>query len=127
TSAPYTHEQNGVAERLNRTLQNLTRAMLTSAGLSDQFWAEGIQTAMHIRNHTISHALDLYDVVPLELWTKEKPDISHFHIFGCTVYVLNKSENLAKFAPRADKCIFVGYDTTSKAYRLWCDKRRRII
>lgn len=105
-SAPHTPQQNGVAERLNRTLQDMARAMLLFAGLSKTFWAEAIATAVHLKNRC-SHAA-LKQRTPEEMFSGTKPDLSHCRVFGCRAYVLNE-DHVAKFDPRSKVCIFVGY------------------
>src|SRR5579862_5767371 len=49
-TTPYTPEQNGVSERLNRTLVTLARAMLINARLPYKFWGEAVKTACYLRN-----------------------------------------------------------------------------
>src|SRR3954469_16406153 len=125
TTAPYTPQQNGVAERFNRTVIEMSRTMLHTAKLSYDFWAEAVNTATYIRNRCISKALD-NNITPEELWSGNKPNIRHLRIFGSTAYVLIK-DHQHKFHPKAKKCLFLGYESNSKAYRLWCQDENRII
>ena len=77
---PYTPQQNGVAERKNRTLKEMANCMIQSKGLSLQYWAEAINCANYIVNHTPTKALK--NITPKEAWTKIKLDVSHFRVFG---------------------------------------------
>ena len=76
-TAPYTPQQNGVAERFNRTVIEMARTMLHGANLPYSFWAEAINTATYIRNRCISKALGTSKITPEEIWTGDKPKIDH--------------------------------------------------
>ncbi|EZA50979.1 Copia protein [Ooceraea biroi] len=122
---PHTPEQNGVAERKNRTLVETARCLLAQSGLPAHFWAEAINTANYIRNRCISKSLG--DNTPYELWQGEKPDIGHLRTFGSKVFVLNKNPNKGKFEPRSIEGIFIGYADASKGYRVWIPKDSKIV
>jgi len=70
----YTQQQNGVAERMNRTLLERTRAMLKAAGLGKSFWAEAVNTACYVINRSPSTAIELK--TPMEMWTEKPADYS---------------------------------------------------
>jgi transposase InsO family protein len=74
-TTPYTPEQNGVAERYNRTIHEMANSMMIASGAPISLWGESIMTAAYIRNRSPTHALD--GMTPLEALTGEKPDISH--------------------------------------------------
>lgn len=78
-SNPYTPEQNGLAERFNRTVVEKARCLLFDAELDKQFWAEASNTAVYLQNRTVSSTLN--GKTPFELWTQEKPEISHLRVF----------------------------------------------
>ena len=82
---PYTPQQNGVAERMNRTIMETVRSMIHSAGLPLSFWAEAVNTAVYLRNRSPTSSLK--DSTPYEYWHNEKPDVSHLKVFGCNVFV----------------------------------------
>ncbi|KMQ88628.1 retrovirus-related pol polyprotein from transposon tnt 1-94 [Lasius niger] len=123
-TVPNTPQQNGVAERRNRTLVESARCMLTQANLPNSFWAEAINTANYIRNRCISKSLDAG--TPYEIWSGKKPNVKHLRIFGCKVFVTDTTPGKGKFQPRAKEGIFVGYSSESKAYRVWIPTERRI-
>ena len=83
-TVPKTPQQNGVAERLNRTLVETTRSMLIDAKLPYRFWAEALSTAVYLRNRSPTKAVD--GITPCEAWTGKKPDVAHMCVFGCEAY-----------------------------------------
>ena len=53
------------------------------------------------------------------MYHSRKPNVAYFKVFGCKCFVLNTKDNLGKFDAKAYEAIFVGYSTTSKAYRVF--------
>ncbi|KAK2369267.1 putative mitochondrial protein [Trifolium repens] len=117
-SAPSTPQQNGVVERKNRSLIELARTMLSDSNLPKYFWADAVSTACYVSNRVIIRPI--LKKTPYELLKGRKPNISHFHIFGCKCFVLNNDkDNLGKFDEKSDEGIFLGYSLSSKAYRIY--------
>jgi hypothetical protein len=113
---PYTPQQNGFVERKNRTLKEMANCMIQSKGLSRKYWLEAINCANYIVNHTPTKALK--NITPEEVWTKIKPDVSHFHVFGSIAWAHIPDEKRKALHPKSEKCIFVGYFEDVKGYRL---------
>lgn len=116
TTAPYTPQQNGKAERLNKTLLERVRAMLLDAQLPANLWAEAVATASYLRNisPTANRAM-----TPWELFTGDKPSVAHLRVFGATAYVLvPKPLRASKLDPVSVKGVLVGYQSHAKAYRV---------
>lgn len=124
-TVPYSPQQNGVAERFNRTIIEMARCLLLQSKLPQAFWAEAVATACYIRNRSPTTALG--GMSPYEKLKGEKPDVSNLHIFGSTVYVLDKIPTKDKFAPRSVKGIFVGYPREAKGFRVWLPDERKIV
>ncbi|CAK9827482.1 Retrovirus-related Pol polyprotein from transposon TNT 1-94 [Anthophora retusa] len=122
-SVEYTPQQNGVAERQNRTLLDMARCMLLQSNLPPKFWAEAILTATYLRNRCPSKSLN--GETPHKKWTGKVPTAAHFQIFGAKAYMLDKTVK-GKFDQKSVECIFVGYSTESKAYRLWDPESQKI-
>ncbi|KAH9804147.1 hypothetical protein KPL71_002018 [Citrus sinensis] len=120
----HTPQQNGLAERMNRTLVEKVRCMLFSANLSKHFWAEAVTTAAYLINRSPSSALNFR--TPQEVWSGKPHDLSNLRIFGSPAYA---HINQGKLEPRAIKGIFIGYPEGVKGYRIWCidGKPSRII
>ena len=77
-------EQNGTAERMNRTLVESVRSMLADSKLPHRFWAEALSTAVYLQNRSPTKVLQ--GITPIEAWTGKKPDVSSLRIFGCAAY-----------------------------------------
>ena len=112
----YTPEQNGVAERYNRTICESARAMIAQSELPKRFWAEAVATAAYTRNRLPTKATQ---TTPHELWFKSKPDVSKFKVFGCSAYSHIPDQLRTKLDDKAERMVFVGYGTRCKGYRLY--------
>ena len=123
TTVPYTPQQNGTAERLNRTLMQTVRSLLEHANLPQEFWAEALQTATYLRNRIPKTSLD--NKTPFEVFHGTKPSLAHIRIFGSTAYAFNPRYT-GKLNNRGTKCIFLGYGTSTKGYRLIDPTSKRI-
>ena len=114
----YTPQQNGVAERMNRTLLDLVRSMLHHANMDKRFWAEALSTAVYIRNRVTSRSLPT-DTTPHHLWLGKAPDLSHARVFGCKCWYVTPKKKVSKLDPRSREALMIGYSTQSKGYKLW--------
>ncbi|KAL2232804.1 UNVERIFIED_CONTAM: Retrovirus-related Pol polyprotein from transposon TNT 1-94 [Sesamum indicum] len=111
---PYTPQQNGIAERMNRTLLDKVRCLLISSGLPKTFWGEAVLTAAHLIN--LSPSVPLHGKTPDFMWYEKSPDMSSLRVFGCAAFALQESD---KLDPKSIKCVFIGYPEGIKGYRLW--------
>ena len=110
----YTSQQNGVAERLNRSIMNKVRCMLSESGLEKKFWAEAASTAVYLINRSPSYVLEFK--VPEELWTSVMPTLTEIKRFGCLAYIHSDD---GKLNPRAKRGVFTGYPEGVKGFRVW--------
>ncbi|UYV83888.1 hypothetical protein LAZ67_X000522, partial [Cordylochernes scorpioides] len=120
----YSPQQNGVSERLNRSLLDMARASMHNADLPQKFWAESVNCAAYIKNRSLCSALD--NKVPEEIWISRKVSVRHFKIFGALAYAHIPKQKRKKFDRRAKRCILVGYSTQSKGYRLWDNDSKQV-
>ncbi|GKB19653.1 ribonuclease H-like domain-containing protein [Tanacetum coccineum] len=112
-SCPKTSQQNGKAERMIRTINNIIRTLLFQAHLPPTFWVEALHMATYLLNLLPSTAIR--NEVPFTRLFNKQPDYSRLRIFGCLCYPHLHSPH--KLAPRATPCIFLGYPAYHRGYR----------
>lgn len=122
---PGTPQQNGVAERMNRTINERARSIRLHAGLPPTFWADAVSTAVYLLNRGPSVPLDCG--LPEEAWSGKEVKFSHLKTFGCLSYVLVDSDDRSKLEAKSKKCYFIGYGDEAYGYRFWDDQGRKII
>nr|GFA55725.1 retrovirus-related Pol polyprotein from transposon TNT 1-94 [Tanacetum cinerariifolium] len=115
---------NGVVERRNRTLVEAARTMLNAAKVPLFFWAEAIATSCFTQNRSL--VIPRHEKTPYHIINDRKPSVKFFNIFGSLCYVVRDGENLDKMKEKGNACIFVGYSTQSRAFRVF-NKRTRVI
>ena len=105
-----------MAERKNRTLIELTIAMLIESGAPLHFWGETILTVCQVLNrvpHKKSHT------TPFEMWKEHKPNLGYLRVWGCFAYVWLTDPKMPKLGIKATTCTFLGYAINSAAYRFF--------
>ena len=122
---PYTPQQNGVAERMNRTIMDNVRATLYHAKLPLFLWAEAVATVVYVRN--VCPTSSFKGVTPHERFFSVKPDVGHLRVFGCTAFVHVPDEKRRKLDAKSVKGIFVGYPSGSKGYKVYVPETRKMI
>ncbi|GJU99566.1 putative ribonuclease H-like domain-containing protein [Tanacetum coccineum] len=123
-SVARTPQQNGVAERKNRTLIEAARTMLADSKLPTTFWAEAVSTACYVQNRVL--IVKPHNKTPYELFRGFKPAIGFMKPFGCHVTILNTLDKLGKFDGKSDEGFFVGYSLSSKAFRVYNTRTRKV-
>jgi hypothetical protein len=138
---PYTPQQNGVSERLNRTAMESARSMMymRTNKFTNLFkkadhsilelWGEFLRSAVYVLNRTLSCSSSSNSSLktPHELFFDQKPDISHLRIIGCRGYPLIPKAKHRKLDPKGIPCWLVGYGEETKGWRLWDPVTRKII
>lgn len=124
TSVPHSPSQNGVAERMNRVIEEMVRCMLLDGCMPHAAWAEAVQTAVYIRNRAETSALN---GTPFEHLYGRKPQMGHMMRFGANVVALKKGIPINKLSPKGEPWRFCGYAPTQKGYRLVCPQTGRLI
>ncbi|GJZ14934.1 putative ribonuclease H-like domain-containing protein [Tanacetum coccineum] len=110
-------QQNGVAERRNKTLIEAARTILADSKLPTTFWAEAVSTACYVQNMVL--VVKPHNKTPYELFRGLKPALNFMRPFGCHVTTLNILDNLGKFDGKSDEGFFVGYSLSSKTFRVY--------
>nr|GFA21178.1 ribonuclease H-like domain-containing protein [Tanacetum cinerariifolium] len=119
-----TPRQNGVAERRNKTLIEAARTMLVDAKLPVTFWAEAVNTACYVQNRVLVNKS--HNKTPYELFNGRTPTIGFLKPFGCHVMILNTLDHLEKFEAKGDEGYFIGYFMSSKAFRVFNKRTKRV-
>ena len=123
--APITPQQNGVVERKNRVIQEMAKAMLHNKDVARNLWGKVVNTTCHTVNKVYFRPgtkKTLY-----ELCKERNPNVKYFKIFGSTCFILKDRENVGKFDSRSDEGIFLGYSSTSKAYRVYNKRTKKVM
>ena len=114
---PGMSQQNGVAERRNRTLMEMVRSMMSYSSVPISLWGEALKTTMYILNRVPSKAVPK---TPFELWTGRKPSLRHIHIWGCPAKARIYNPHEKKLDSRTISGYFIGYPNKLKGYRFYC-------
>ena len=123
-TVPKNPEQNGVAERINRTLIETARSMLIDSHLPHSFWAEAVSTAAYLRNRSPTKAVA--EMTPYEAWTGKRPQVDGLRVFGCQAFVHIPKDERKKLDSKSRRCIFLGYGVTTKGYRLYDPMKKKV-
>jgi len=110
-------QQNGVAERANRTMGDDISAMLYEAQLPPSLWGEALATQIHVWNRLPTSSLK--GMTPYEDWFNRKPDISHLRVWGCLAYVFIQKDKRRSLQPHMEKCVFMGYTSGYKGWKFY--------
>ena len=124
-SAPYEHEQNGLAERGIQTISQRAMCQLFGANMTVGFWPYAVEISTYLVNRSPTTALT--GKTPFEAWTGERPNIKNLRTFGETGYVHIPPETRKKWTRKARPCRFLGYTPRSRNYKLWDPERRCVV
>ncbi|KAL4273099.1 hypothetical protein GQ457_13G010880 [Hibiscus cannabinus] len=124
-TVPRSPQQNGVAERKNRTILNMARSMLKAKNMPKEFWAEAVSCAVYFSNRSPTKNVD--NVTPQEAWSGRKPSVRHIRVFGNIAYAHVPDQGRLKLDDRSSKYVFIGYDSNSKGYKLFNPSNGRIV
>ena len=103
----------------------MTRAMLHNKDVTRNLWGEAVNTVCHTVNRMYFRPGT--KKTSYELWKGRKPNVKYFRIFGSTCFILKDRENVGKFDSRSDEGIFLGYSSTSKAYRVYNKRTMKVM
>jgi hypothetical protein len=125
-TAPYSPSQNGIAEHMNRTLVELSRAMLRAQDLPKCLWEYALLYVVYVRNR--SYTTHLGTITPYEGWFNHKPNVSHLREFSSPVWVLLQGQKeVRKMLPKSKRQAYVGFDYGAKAVKYYNAETRKIL
>ncbi|XP_033129820.1 uncharacterized protein LOC103872873 isoform X1 [Brassica rapa] len=124
-TAPYSPQQNGVVERRNRTLLEMTRSILKHMNLPNYLWGEAVRHATYLINRVATRSLD--GKTPYEVLKSRKPNLSHLRVFGCVCYARTDTIGRKKLDDRSRALVHLGTEPGTKAYRLLDTTSKRIV
>ena len=116
-TVPYSPQQNGVVERKNRTVIEMTRCLLFEKQIPKKLWAEAANTAVYLMNRLPTKAV--LKKTPYEAWFGSKPGVSHLKVFGSVCYYWIPEPKREKLDEKAEIGVLVGYSSESKGYRVF--------
>nr|GFC48453.1 retrovirus-related Pol polyprotein from transposon TNT 1-94 [Tanacetum cinerariifolium] len=119
-----TPQQNGVAERRNKTLIEVARTMLADAKLPVTFWAEAVNTACYVQNRVLINKAQ--NKTSYEFFNGRTHAIGFLKPFGCHVMIINTLDHLGKFEAKGDEGYFIGYSMSSKTFRVFNKRTKRV-
>jgi hypothetical protein len=122
---PGAPQENGVSERMNRTIMESARSMRLHAGFPLQFWEDVVDTYVYLINKGPSSSLD--GVIPKEEWIGKKVNYSFLKTFSCESFVYIDKENRTNLEAKSKKCTFIGYGVNDFGYCLWDYENKKII
>ncbi|CAI7887741.1 unnamed protein product [Closterium sp. NIES-53] len=123
-TTPYTSQQNGAAERLNRTLVEVVRSLLQHSKLGSEWWGEASSLAAWIRNRLPTKVLPK---TPFKAWTGTKLNLSRLRTFGCLCYYHVPDPLHHKLQPKAHAAIYLGIAANERAWQVWDLGERRVV
>ncbi|GAA0169340.1 transmembrane signal receptor [Lithospermum erythrorhizon] len=124
-TTPYTPQQNGVSERKNRTIMEMARCMLHEKDLPKEYWAEAANTVVFLLNRVPTKAVN--GKTPFEAWHGYRPFLKNLKVFGCLCFTHVPQVKSGKLDKKAESSVFIGYSSTSKAYRVFQPDTRKIL
>jgi len=123
--AAYTPQQNGIAERKNRTIMNVVRAVLHEKQVPKPFWPEAVRWCVHVQNRSPTSVID--HQTPEEVWSGSKPCVDYFRTFGCIAHTHVPDQTRRKLDDKSQKCVLLGVSDESKAYKLFNPITKKVI
>lgn len=121
----HTPQQNGVAERKNRTICEMARSLMAEKGIPTEFWDEAVNVSVYLQNRCYTSANE--EKTPFEVFTGRKPGVKHLKVFGCICYTFVPSVLRQKFDEKSEKGVFIGYGSCEKGYRVYLLHAKKII
>ncbi|GAA0169316.1 transmembrane signal receptor [Lithospermum erythrorhizon] len=121
----YTPQQNGVAERRNRTIMNMVRSLLSTKKMPKFLWSEVVVWSVYILNRCPT--ISIKEKTPHEAWNGRKPVVDHLRVWDCLAHAHVPKVNRGKLDKRSTICVLLGMNEGTKGYRLYNTKTKKIV
>jgi hypothetical protein len=121
TTCPSTFEQNGLAERKNMHILDVTRSLMFAMNVPKYLWSEAVMTLAYLINRMPMRVFE--HRTQIDCLTGKNSFVVPSKVFGCVCFV---KDYIGKLDPRALTCIFVGYSGKQKGYKCWCPAEKRM-
>ncbi|KAG7553078.1 Zinc finger CCHC-type superfamily [Arabidopsis thaliana x Arabidopsis arenosa] len=122
---PKTPQLNGLAERMNRTIVERMRCLISQSGLAMTFWGEALSTVVHVLN--LSPSAPLEGDIPERVWTGKNVSYGHLRVFGCKAFVHIPKDERSKLEMKSRQCVFIGYGQDEFGYRFYDPVKKKLI
>ncbi|CAI6003699.1 unnamed protein product [Closterium sp. NIES-65] len=123
-TCPGTPQQNGIAERANRTIGEAAKTLLGAAGMPYKFWPDAVRHVITVKNRVLTHVGDKH-WVPYERWLGKKPSIDMLRVWGCMGLVMVPKEQRHKLEVAAVWAVHLGMAPDSKGWLMWDPKSKK--
>lgn len=124
-TAPYTPQHNGMVERRNRTVLNMTRCMLKAMKVPRDFWAEAVRHAVYLLNRLPTKGNE--NGTPYESLKGRKPNLEHIRVFGCVAHAKSVKPHQKKLEDRSQPMIYLGVEEGTKGCRLYNPNNEKLV
>ena len=124
-TAAYTPQQNGIAERKNRTVMNMVRSLLSPKKAPKYLWPEAANWTFYVLNRCPTSAVK--NITPQEAWNGIKPSVEHFRVWGSIGHVHVPDVKRSKLDDKSIACVLVGFFEESKVYRLYNPRMKKMM
>jgi hypothetical protein len=121
---PHNPQQNGVAKRKKRSIEESVKEMMNDQNPSMFLWGEATMISVYVQNRS-PHRI-LKNMTPKEAFFGKKPSVEHLRIFGCLVYIHVPKDKRKKLEPSGKKGIFIGYSESSKAHKIYAPGQQKV-
>lgn len=118
-------QQNGVVERKNKTILDMSQSMLKNKKLPEEFWDEVVVYAVYLSNRSSTRSV--WGKTPQEAWSERKPGNSHLRVFESITHFHILNGKGEKLDDKTENFIFVGYNQSSKGYKLYNPENNKIL
>lgn len=124
-TTPYTPQHNGMVERRNGSILDMTRSLLKGMKMPQDLWAEAVRHLVYILNRIPTRGLE--GGTPYEALKGRTPNLEHLRVFGCVAHVKTVRPHLRTLDDRSSPMVYLGVEEGTEGYRLYCPQSNRVV